>query len=392
MAEQNKSHPVQWTRRSFCARALAGTAVGLMATALKGAEEAAGDSKPGFKPEELHAMEAAAAALMQKHHVPGLSVAITKEGRLVYAQAFGLADKEKNEKVTTNHLFRIASVSKTITATTIFRLMEDGKLSLSDKVFGAQAILGADYGPLPYKQYVEEITVDQLLTHTAGGWSNDENDPMRHHSGMDQKQLITWTIANQPLENPPGKHFAYSNFGFCILGRVIEKLAGKPYEKAVQELVLGPCGITDMRIGGKTLAERAPREVIYYSQTSRNPYGNDVRRMDALGGWLATATDLARFLVHVDKFPSKPDILKPATIELMMTASAVAPGQARGWSVNKSGTWRHSGGLSGTTALIVRTSNQFCWAAVANTSTGGLDELMSGMVKQVTIWPDNDLF
>ena len=91
MAEQNKSHPVQWTRRSFCARALAGTAVGVAARALKGASEAEGDRQPGFIPGELHAMEATAAAFMRKYHVPGLSVAIAREGRLVYTQGFGLA-------------------------------------------------------------------------------------------------------------------------------------------------------------------------------------------------------------------------------------------------------------------------------------------------------------
>jgi CubicO group peptidase (beta-lactamase class C family) len=390
MAEQNKLRPVQLTRRSFCARALAGTAVGVVARALQGADE------PGFIPEELHAMEAAAAALMQKHHVPGLSVAIAREGRLVYAQGFGLADKEKNEKVTPNHLFRIASISKSITATMIFRLIEDGKLRLSDKVFGPQAILGTDYAQPPYKPYIEEITVDHLLTHTAGGWENDRTDPMFRHTGMGHKQLIAWTIANQPLENPPGTHFAYSNFGFCILGRVIEQLTGKPYAMAVHEQVLGPCGISDMRIGGNTRAERAPQEVIYYSQSGGDPYGMDVRRMDSHGGWLATATDLARFLVHVDKFPTKPDILKPGTIEIMTTPTAVAPTQAKGWRVNKYNNWWHGGSLPGTATIMVRTSHQFCWAALTNTLAGGLsddlDTLVWDMVGKITTWPTSDLF
>lgn len=387
------------TRRAFCARALAGMAAGVVAPALKGAEVVDNDgARPrGFIPAELQAMQATATALMQKHFVPGLSVAIAKEGRLVYAQGFGLADKEKNEKVTPNHLFRIASVSKAITATTLFRLMEEGKLRLSDKVFGPRTLLGTEYGPPPFQQYIEEITVDHLLTHTAGGWENDDTDPMFHHAGMNHKQLITWTIANQPLKNPPGTNFAYSNFGFCILGRVIEKLTGKSYAEAVQELILTPCGISEMRIGGDTRAERAPDEVIYYSQHGGDPYGMNIRRMDSHGGWLATATDLTRFLVRVDKFPSKPDILKPETIDIMTTASAVAPSQAKGWRVNKFNNWWHGGNLPGTTTIMVRTSHQFCWAALTNSSGheglgGDLDKLIWDMIGKITTWPKHDLF
>jgi CubicO group peptidase (beta-lactamase class C family) len=393
MAEQNKFHPVRLTRRAFCARALAGTAVGVMARALKGANE----QPQGFKPEELQAMEAAAAALMQKHQVPGLSVAIAKEGRLVYAQGFGLADKTKNENVTPNHLFRIASVTKPITSTTIFRLIEDGKLRLSDKVFGPQALLGTEYGGPPYQQGIGEITVEHLLTHTAGGWQNDGSDPMFHHAGMDHKQLITWTIANQPLKNSPGGHFAYSNFGFCILGRVIEKLTGKPYAEAVKEKVLEPCGISGMSIAGNTEAERAPREVTYYGKKGENPYGMDVRRMDSHGGWLATATDLTRFLVHVDRFPTKPDILRPGTIDIMTAASVVSPDYAKGWCVNKHNNWWHNGSLPGTSTIMVRTFHQFCWAALTNTSGSGglggdLDRLVWDMVGKITSWPGHDLF
>jgi CubicO group peptidase (beta-lactamase class C family) len=401
MVDQKKPHLAQLTRRSFCARALAGAAAGMVASAFKGAGEEVGDhGQPhGFKPQELDKMQAAASSFMQKHLVPGLSVAIAKEGRLVYTQGFGLADKDNDEKVTPRHLFRVASLSKPITATTIFRLIEAGRLRLSDKVFGLRAILGTQYGKPPFKQYVEDISVEHLLTHTAGGWPNDESDPMFHHTAMDHTQLITTTLANQPLQHQPGKHFAYSNFGFCILGRIIENVTGRSYEDAVQAEVLRPCGISSMRISGNTRAERIRREVIYYSQDDNgsDPYNINVRRMDSHGGWLATAIDLVRFLVHVDKFPSKPDILRSDTIEIMTTASAVSPGYAKGWSVNKYNNWWHTGSLPGTTTIMVRTSQQFCWAALTNTRapgdlSGDLDRLVWEMVGKITTWPDHDLF
>jgi CubicO group peptidase (beta-lactamase class C family) len=178
---------------------------------------------------------------------------------------------------------------------------------------------------------------------------------------------------------------------------VIEKLTGKPYAEAVQEQVLGPCGISGMRIGGNTRAERAPHEVIYYDQDGNDPYGMDVRRMDSHGGWLATATDLTRFLVRVDKFPAKPDILKPATLEIMTTPSAASSGYAKGWCVNQYNNWWHMGSLPGTTTVMVRTSHQFCWAALTNTRVkgkldGDLDKLVWDMLGKITTWPGCDLF
>jgi len=343
-------------------------------------------------------MESTAVAFMKKFEVPGFSVAIATSGRLVYAKGFGMADTAANERVTPKHIFRIASLSKPITSTTIFRLIESGKLHLNDKVFGPEAILGNAYGEPPYLEHVADLTVEHLLTHTAGGWQNDGSDPMFSQNRMDHHQLITWTIANQPLTHPPGAHYAYSNFGYCILGRVIEKVTGKSYAEAVQELVLTPCGIKGMAITGNTREDRAPNEVVYFEQNRIEPYRMNARRMDSHGGWLASPADLVRFLVCVDGFPTKPDILNAESIRVMTTSSNANPGYAKGWSVNSHHNWWHTGSLPGTTTIMVRTSGGFCWAALANTRnmkssmSADLDRLMWDMVGKITTWPDCDLF
>jgi D-alanyl-D-alanine carboxypeptidase len=162
-------------------------------------------------------------------------------------------------------------------------------------------------------------------------------------------------------------------------------------------LVLRRCGIHRMRISGNTQAERAQGEVTYYSQDESDPYGMNVRRMDSHGGWLASAPDLARFLVRVDKFPTKPDILRADTIQIMTTPSAASAGYAKGWAVNKYNNWWHSGSLPGTITIMVRTAHEFCWAALTNTRAlgdlgGDLDHLIWEMVGKITTWPDHDLF
>jgi len=206
---------------------------------------------------ERAAMARLAHAFMEKFDVPALSFAVGYAGEIVHRDAFGLADRERNEAITPMHLFRIASVSKTITSTAIFGLIEQGRLKLADKVFGPGGLTGTDYGRPLYNPGVNEITLGQLLTHTGGGWTNDSRDPMFGHPRMSQPELIDWTLSNRPLDNPPGQHYAYSNFGYCVLGRVIEKITGQPYADHVRAEVLSRCGITDMTISGNTLEQRA---------------------------------------------------------------------------------------------------------------------------------------
>jgi CubicO group peptidase (beta-lactamase class C family) len=195
-----------------------------------------------------------------------------------------------------------------------------------------------------------------------------------------------------PLGYPPGEHYAYSNFGFCILGRVIEKLTGAPYEQHVRVAILKRCGVADMRIGGNTLAERAPGEVVYYGAGGQNPYDMNVRRMDSHGGWLATARDLAMFASHVDGHSPSRNILQPESIRQMTTPTTANAGYAKGWAVNRVPNWWHGGSLPGTTTLMVRTASGLCWAALANTredsgDTGGaMDKMMWDLVRQVKSW------
>jgi len=108
-------------------------------------------------------------AFRTAYSVPGLSIAVAFRGRVVYEEAFGMADPQRGEPATPAHRFRIASVSKPVTACAIMDLVERGLLRLEDRVFGRGAVLGTDYGRAPYGANLEQITIEHLLTHTSGG-------------------------------------------------------------------------------------------------------------------------------------------------------------------------------------------------------------------------------
>ncbi|MER3477676.1 MAG: serine hydrolase [Leptolyngbya sp. ERB_1_2] len=355
-------------------------------------------SEAGYNPRELSAIDELVQKYMQDYGVPGLSFAIAKDDRLVLAKTYGFADQTSGERVAPRHRFRIASVSKPLTAIALMSLVEQGKLKLSDKVFGTNGILGTQYGTSPYSKRVESLTIEHLLGHLGGGWSNDGNDPMFSNVTMSQADLITWTLNNRPLDHDPGTNYAYSNFGFCVLGRVIEKVMGNSYETYVRTQILNPSGAGNMQIAGNTLADKKANEVTYYGQGGEDPYGMNVTRMDSHGGWLATPIDLVKVLVRVDNLSGKSDLLKPATLTTMFTGSSVNSNYAKGWAVNTANNHWHNGSLPGEQAIAVNTSDGFSWAVLVNSRSQkpdfglDLDKLMWNIKGKVTTWPTFDLF
>ncbi len=374
--------------------------------------------------------------LMEKWNLPGGAIAISKDEKLVFATGYGLAAKETGQAVQPDSLFRIGSVSKPITAVAILKLIEDGKLNLETRAF---QFLG-HLQPAPKAKIdprVQQITIRQLLYH-SGGWDQQKSfDPMGHFREaantlnvplpVSAEAVIRYMLGRS-LDFDPGTRHAYSNFGYCVLGRVIEKASGQSYEEYVCEHLLRTAGITRMRIGRTLPEHRYPGEVHYYSaagvsmipsalssQGERVPIqygGYYLESMDSHGGWIASAIDLVRFLTAVDGRNGRPGLLKPETIDLMLArpepplwvGTPVYYGM--GWNVRplKRGVvWYHTGALAGSSlAVIVRTPKGLSWAALFNSIPASISEVAPFFVEldrtiaqaldQVTVWPAHDLF
>ena len=371
-------------------------------------------------------------ALMTKWGVPGGAVALVKDGKLVMAEGYGLADKDGGVAATADSLFRIASLSKPITAAAALKLVEAGLLGLDDKAF---AILG-DLEPPPgaaVDPRLQDITVRDLLQH-SGGWDRNASfDPMFRSREIaaamgvatppDAETIIRYMMG-QPLDFTPATKYVYSNFGYCVLGRIIERVSGESYQDCLQEAILGPAGIGRMKLGRSLAADRASGEVAYYDYPGAPltpsvfgeagdlvpwPYGGfAIEPMDAHGGWIASAVDLVRFVTAVDGLATRPDVVQASTIALM-TARPSLPDWASsdwyyalGWQVRPIGTganWWHTGSLPGTVTIMVRAHNGLAWAALFNTRpadadafTTELDSALWTAVGGVTDWPTTDLF
>ena len=370
--------------------------------------------------EDLQTIDTAVDRAMAASNTVGLSLAIATEGRLVFAKSYGSADSGAGTPLHTRHRLRMASVSKPITSLEIMHLAEQGRLSLDDHVFGPGSLLGETYGPASgyADQRVLDITVRELLEHTGGGWDNDggdgSDDPMFTQPTLGADALITSVLATTPLEFAPGTTYQYSNFGYCVLGRIIERLTGKPYADAVRDDILTPSGARSFAIGGNTLADRLPDEVVYHQVGTGggDPYGMQVRRMDAHGGWIANPVDVLRVAVRADGFATVPDLLGADSMATMTTATTAltpagdVPNYAKGWAVNDIPNWWHNGFLPGTRSMLLRTAKQYgpagdqsfvAYAVVNSTNADSsrdidLDTMLWNILRGVHAWPSYDLF
>ncbi|HYT60876.1 MAG TPA: serine hydrolase [Haliangiales bacterium] len=347
----------------------------------------------GLSPTRLQTINSAINTYMQDNGVPGLSLAISRQGRLVYAKGFGLADQGANEWVHPNHRFRIASVSKTFTAAAALKLADCCGLNLDQAVFGSGGILGNSFGTPPYSNREKAITTRHLLHHVTG-WTTDG---VWQVGGSDPNDVVDWQLDNTEPASPPGTSYQYMNADYVTAGRVIERRSGRTYEQFVQDELLAPSCITDMEIGGSTLAERKSNEVVYYGGT---PYGLNPERMDANGGWIARPIDLLLFLRRIDGDSSKADLLSANSIMQMQTGSATNAGYGLGLLLNGSW-WGHNGCMDGTISFLVYRTDGLAFAVTCNTAPAGdgccwnLRSVINGIINTLdaaNAWPNLDLF
>lgn len=367
--------------------------------------------------EELGSLDETVNRFIEKQGIIGASVGIVKDGQLVYAKGFGHADLDTEEGVEPYHQFRIGSLSKLVTTVAVMKLREDGKLSLDDKVFGEGGILS--YPHIKDKR-AYDITVEHLLSHTAGWSKRTYGDPMfiplkiaeemNAPAPADLNTIIEFVLS-KPIPYRPGSRYDYSNFGYCLLGKVIEAVSGETYERYVQNDLLAPLSIYGMRLAKNRPEDRFEDEVRYYDLSPNNvrpsiygtgevvptTYSFNVEALGAAGGWVATPTDLLRFLLAVDGLNNTPDILSNESLLAMIETRGGRPYGWRGARIG--GTWWRTGTLAGTSALMKRYENGISWVVLTNTSNrrsdyfnGRFGYMLENELAHLNEWPDQNLF
>ncbi|VTU00128.1 n-acyl-d-amino-acid deacylase : Penicillin-binding protein, beta-lactamase class C OS=Singulisphaera acidiphila (strain ATCC BAA-1392 / DSM 18658 / VKM B-2454 / MOB10) GN=Sinac_4395 PE=4 SV=1: Beta-lactamase [Gemmataceae bacterium] len=377
---------------------------------------------------------------LKEHTVPGAGVAVARNGKLIYARGFGLANVEAKQPVEPTSAFRIASVSKPITAVGVLRLVDAGKVKLDDRVMKHLKFEVPAGGQ--FDKRWNDVTVRHCLHHT-GGWDRGKKggfDPIgTPWKIMDALGLtraptpddVVRYMLGKPLDFEPGEKMVYSNLGYLVLGRVIEAVTGQKYEPWVRANVLKPVGAAAMHLGRGLPEDRPKSEVRYYDSKKRTAEclypprvretvplpdgGQNVESFEAHGGWVASPVDLLRFACAFDHGKKSPVLSESAVTEMWARPDGPAGRDAEekpqdayygcGWMVRPVGkagrvTAWHNGLISGTSTLLVRRSDGLNWAVLFNTDATAkgeqpaslIDGPMHAAAAAVKTWPDTDLF
>lgn len=326
-----------------------------------------------------------------------MQAALSINGEIVYDRGFGFSDLESMTEVEPESRFRVASLAKPITSAAVFRLVEMGLLDMDGGVLDLLSDLAPCGGRIIDKRW-HNLKVRHLLEHSGGfdrelhgdpqfDWYEQAASAMQEKSPASARTLVRYAMT-QPLAFEPGSRFCYSNLGYNILGRVIEKVSGKSYEQFVRKEIGLRSGIVSMAIGRTEAGSRLDGEVRYYerpclftdkeviaqaSPLARSllrsgppevelPYGASfvIESMDSHGGWIMRASDMVRFVCALEGKGDRQMLLENKSIRSMVEPPGFASGQTEyyssGWLVRSSlDRWSHNGALvSSTGAVIIR--------------------------------------
>lgn len=312
-------------------------------------------------------VESAVRAPMSARHIPGLSLAVVRNGKIVLAEGYGVANIELSVPAKPNTVYQLASVTKQFTATAVMMLVEDGKLGLEDRITQRLTDLPVAWG---------DVTVRQLLSHTSGikGYTEVPGFGKRVRDDLSPAEVLG-LVKELPLDFKPGEKWAYSNTGYFLLGMLIEKVSGKRYGEFLEERIFRPLGMTSTRVN--ELAAIIPNRATGYSWRGRllNAEMTSPTQPFSAGALVSTVEDMAKWdaALYTEK------LLKKASLEQMWTAVSLSGGGAAtygfGWAVDRRQGHRyigHGGGITGFSTAIDRYPDDGLTVIVLANQEGGM--------------------
>ena len=288
-----------------------------------------------------------------------VSVAVVFQGQVIHTFAASSTKSSRPAKVDTN--FRIASISKILTAEAVLKLVDQGLLQLDEPIVGP---IADTIGLTLFDERARNITIRQLLSHTSG-ISNFLK--IFFEAGFyDQMGMLTETLG-QPLATEPGSTFKYSNVNFVLLGKAIELATGIAYQDAVKELVLDPLGLNSFRMVGTY--EFGPSDALHAVSGNRTY----MEQLGPAGAWVATASDVAKMIASINARSPSPHVLSKESMKLMITPATpqgVTPlwDYGLGLRLFASGEWGHSGSIENVHAMAIHRPDGLSVSVLVNGS------------------------
>jgi CubicO group peptidase (beta-lactamase class C family) len=289
---------------------------------------------------------------MEHREVPGLAIAVLRDGKTVYRQSVGVLDLASREPVTANTRFHLASVTKTFVATAVLQMAEQGMVDLD----------AHPHRYLPYFQpadpRAERITLRQLLAHTSGLQKDDDTRFDNPEFDDGALERLVREAASRPLDFAPGEKFGYSNLGYCVLGDIVAKVSGETFERYVKRHLLEPLRMKDSTLllseakGGPWARPYVVDDTYTVVPAPFHPYN---RRRAPSNAMSSTLSDLERWArVHLNRGELEGRrILKSSTYDEMWRPAGESLQQiGLGWFLWKRGAERVAGHNGSDTGFV----------------------------------------
>jgi CubicO group peptidase (beta-lactamase class C family) len=296
---------------------------------------------------------------------------VTQKGKVIYTGALGYKDAVNKIPHEAADIFQIGSITKQITAAVIMQLQEEKKLSVTDK-------LSSYFPDLPNS---DKITIEHLLTHTSGLYNYTKDpkvmkaDVTRHYSSAEM--LAVFKEYKPDFE--PGEKWNYSNTAYSVLGYIIEKVTGKPYERVVRERIFAPLGMTQSGFDFTHLASPAKSKG-YFSLAGSTPVAAPVVDSTiaySAGAVYSTVTDLAKW----ERAVTEGRLLKPESWKKVFTPQKNKYGY--GWTIDTAfgrAFTAHSGGIHGFSSYLMRfPQDELAIIILDNASSSQLSKISTGL-------------
>ena len=273
-----------------------------------------------------------------------VSAAVIFDGQVIHT--FAASSSKSSRPVNVDSSFRIASISKVVTAETVLKLVDQGLLQLDEPIVGRVA---DNIGLTLADDRARNITVKELLSHTSG--ISNFLKIFFDAGSYDQMGMLT-EVLGQPLATEPGSTYKYSNVNFILLGKAIELVTGLPYQDAAKQLVLLPLGLQSFRMVGTY--EFGPSDALHAVSGGRTY----MEQLGSAGAWVATASDVAKLLDSLNADSPTQHLVSREIMDLMKVPATPVPADplwdyGLGLRIFVSGEWGHSGSVENVHAMVV---------------------------------------
>ena len=291
-----------------------------------------------------------------KHNkLVGLTFHLINQGKVVYSKAYGHSNFQRTAPMTLNTVLPVTDATRLFTATAILKLLQEGKLSLEDKVFGPESYFQAEIPRV--SKNVGEITIRYLLDRTSYLYLRE--------LGTDKMINLKIAATKNKKIIEPGKSTTENEFNYYVLGRVIEKVSGQTYQEYITDMTK-ELFKNELTIPAQNLI------MTKFNGRSKWTVKESAKDGDSMYGIFCSAGDLTTLLLSIDGYPAVKDMLIPTAVKISKSGSRVIPDKGNGWSVDKDGHFIHANYNGGATVVRMR-KDGISW--VITTVGGGYDFL-----------------